>query len=101
MPNSEMATAGEKIRIVELYLSGKIGYSEAGKQAGVDRKTVARWVSRYKMEGAAGFLPQEHDRVYSKETKLSAVLEYLSGKGSLQEICGKTESGILGNSGIG
>lgn len=89
MPNSEMATAGEKIRIVELYLSGKIGYSEAGKQAGVDRKTVARWVSRYKMEGAAGFLPQEHDRVYSKETKLSAVLEYLSGKGSLQEICGK------------
>jgi len=93
MPKSEKITAEEKIRIVELYLSGKIGYSEAGKQAGVDRKTIARWVSRYKTEGPAGFLPQEHDRAYSKETKLSAVLDYVAGKGSLQEICEK--HGIL------
>lgn len=87
MPNNEKTTAEEKIRIVELYLSGKIGYSEAGKQAGVDHKTIARWVSRYKTEGPAGFLPQGHDRAYGRETKLSAVLDYLAGKGSLQEIC--------------
>ncbi|WP_329493119.1 helix-turn-helix domain-containing protein [Caproiciproducens sp. CPB-2] len=89
MPNRKKTTAEEKIRIVELYLSGKIGYSEAGKQAGVDCKTIARWVSRYKTEGPAGFLTHGHDRAYGKETKLSAVLDYLAGKGSLQEICEK------------
>lgn len=80
-------TAEEKVRIAELYLSGRIGYSEAGRQLGVDRKAIAQWVSRFQSEGPAGLLPQEHDRVYSKETKLSAVLDYLTGKGSLQEIC--------------
>jgi len=79
----------EKLRIVELYLSGKIGYSEAGRQLGVDRTSIAQWVSWYQSEGPVGLLPQEHDRVYSKETKLSAVLDYLAGKGSLQEICEK------------
>ena len=83
MPNKGKNTVEEKIRIVELYLSGEVGFSEAGKEAGVDHKTIARWVSRYKTEGPAGFLPQGHDRAYSRETKLSAVLEYLAGKGSL------------------
>ena len=30
MPQKEKVPAEEKVRIVELYLSGKIGYSEAG-----------------------------------------------------------------------
>jgi transposase-like protein len=87
MPNQGKLAVEEKVRLIESYLSGKIGSSEAGRQAGVDRKTITRWVSRYRTEGPNGFLPQEHDRVYSKETKLSAVLDYLSGKGTLQEIC--------------
>jgi transposase len=45
------------------------------------------------MEGPTGFLPQEHNRAYSKETKLSAVLDYLAGKGSMREIC--EEYGVL------
>ena len=91
MPNKGKIAAEEKIRIIETYLSGKIGCCEAGRQTGVDHKTIARWVSRYETEGPTGFLPQEHDRVYSKETKLSAVLDYLAGKGSLREICEEYE----------
>jgi len=34
-------------------------------------------------------LPKEHNRAYSKETKMSAVLDYLAGKGTMQEICEK------------
>jgi len=91
MPNDGKIKAEEKIRIAELYLSDRIGYRGAGKQLGVDRKKVARWVSRYKTEGPAGLVPLEHNRAYSRETKLSAVLDYLDGKGSLQEICEKHE----------
>lgn len=34
------ATAEEKIRIVERYLAGKIGCSEAGEISGVDKVTI-------------------------------------------------------------
>lgn len=89
MPNKVKVTTEEKVRIVELYLSGKIGYSEAGQKLGVDRKAIALWVSLFQSEGPEGLLPQAYDRAYSKETKLSAVLDYLAGKGALQEICKK------------
>lgn len=87
MPYRGKASAEDKLRIVEMYLAGKVGSTEAGEMAGVDKVTIRRWVSRYKTEGPSGFLPTEQGRAYSKETKLSAVRDYLSGKGSLREVC--------------
>lgn len=87
MLREEKATAEEKLRIVELYLAGKVGRTEAGKIAGVDGATIRRWVSRYKTDGPAGFLPKTRNRKYSKETKISAVLEYQTGQGTMQDIC--------------
>jgi transposase-like protein len=87
MPHKGKASAEVKIRIVEKYLSGKMGCSEASQLVSVDEESIRRWVSRYKTEGSVGFLPQERNRSYSKETKLAAVLDYLAGKGSLQQIC--------------
>ncbi len=89
MPQKGKATTEEKVRIVESYLSGKIGSCEAGRLAGVDQRTIAGWISRYKAEGPTGLLPKEHNRAYSKETKLSAVLDYQAGRGSMLEICEK------------
>ena len=89
MPQKGKRTAEEKLRIVELYLAGEVGCLEASRIAVVNDATIRRWVSRYKTEGPSGFLPKEHDRAYDKETKLLAVLDYLSGKGSLREICEK------------
>lgn len=40
-------TVKEKLRIIEQYLSGKIGCCEAGRQAGVNHRTIAQWASRY------------------------------------------------------
>ena len=87
MPQKGKISAEEKLRIVEEYISGKIGFTEAYGRAGVGKATLQRWVSRYKTEGPTGFLPQERNRSYSKDTKLAAVLDYLAGKGSLREIC--------------
>ncbi|EGO62967.1 hypothetical protein ALO_15407 [Acetonema longum DSM 6540] len=87
MPQKGKLSAEEKLRIVEEYLSGKMGQKEACKRGGIVWATLQRWVSRYRTEGPTGFLPQERNRRYSKETKHRAVLEYLAGKGSRRQIC--------------
>lgn len=79
----------EKVRLVEDYLSGKIGFTEAYHIAGIDQKTWRRWISRYKTEGAEGFLPYEKNRTYPAEVKERAVIDYLGGCGSLKDICEK------------
>jgi len=89
MPRREKLSPEEKVKLVRRCISGEIGVCEAAREVGVDHKTISRWVLRYESEGAEGFLPQEQNRVYRPELKLQAVLEYLSGKGSLQEICKK------------
>jgi transposase len=89
MPKEGKISADEKVRIVESYLSGKLGCCEAGRQIGVDQRTIVKWASRYKVDGPAGFLPRKHNRTYSKEIKLSAVLEYQAGRGTMLDICEK------------
>jgi len=88
MPQKGKISAEEKVRIVESYLSGKIGCSEAGRQAGVNDRTIAQWAIRYKSEGPSGFLPSTHNKTYSKETKLAAILDYQSGRGTMLERSG-------------
>ena len=70
-------------------MSGKTGVCEAGRQAEVDHKTIAEWISRYKAEGPSAFIPSERNRIYPAELKQQAVEEYLAGKGSMQSICEK------------
>jgi len=86
MPQKGKSTPEEKLRVVEEYISGKIGLGDAGRKCGVDSATILKWVGRYKAEGASCFLPVTISRIYSRETKLSAVVDYLTGKGSLLEI---------------
>ena len=80
-------SAEEKMQVVEMYLRGEVGSTEAGRIAGVDAATIRQWVSQYKTDGPTGLLRQKRNRTYSIETKTSAVLDYLAGKGSLREIC--------------
>jgi transposase-like protein len=89
MPHKEKIPTEEKVRIVEGYLAGKIGYSEAIRIAGIADVTWRRWVSRYKAEGPEGFQPIEENRVYSAKLKVQAVKDYLDGRGSLKDICEK------------
>ena len=89
MPKRGKLSPEEKIKLVRRCMAGEIGVTEAGREAGVNHKAVCRWIARYEAEGSTGILPQERNRVYSDELKLQAVLEHMSGKGSLQEICKK------------
>jgi len=79
----------EKVNLIRSYLAGKISMREAAIIAGVSEESVRQWIFRYESEGVESFLPYEQNRVYNAETKLSAVLDYLSGEGSYLEISKK------------
>ena len=77
----------EKIRIVKECIAGKISQAEAELQAGVSKRVVADWIRLYSTEGAAAFLPKKGNRLYDPALKEAAVKDYLSGRGSIREIC--------------
>lgn len=82
-------SADEKARIAELCISGKLGQTEAAREVGVNESVVRDWIRLYSTEGATAFVPKEHNNCYSPELKEAAVKAYLSGEGSLREICKK------------
>ena len=77
----------EKIRIVKECIAGKISQAEAESQAGVSKRVVSDWIRLYSTEGAAAFLPKKRNRLYEPALKEAAVKDYLSGRGSIREIC--------------
>ena len=87
MSKRKKIKAEEKIRIAKDCIAGKISQSEAEVQAGVSRTVVADWIRLYLNEGTSAFLPERGNRLYDPALKEAAVKEYLSGKGSLREIC--------------
>jgi len=89
MPHKQKISPEEKVRLVHQCQAGELSVSEATRIAGVGETSVRRWIARYKAEGAAGFLSPERNRVYGVETKVEAVQDYLSGGGSILDICQK------------
>lgn len=87
MPDKRELSSEEKMRIVEMWLRGEVGTTEACRMACVHITTLEKWVNQYKTEGPTGLLPRKCNRVYDKQTKTSAVQDYLAGKGSLRNIC--------------
>ena len=79
--------AEEKIRIVKAYTSGKISMNAAAEQLGVHQSVVDDWVRLYQTEDTTAFLSSEGNRRYDPVVKEMAVKDYLSGRGSLREIC--------------
>ena len=89
MPQKKKLGIEKKVKIVKRYLAGEVSISGAAAEAGVDQKTLQRWVMQYEAEGAAAFLPGRREHIYSPKLKLQAVQEYLSGKGSQAELSKK------------
>ena len=79
----------KKVEIVRRYLSGETGYKESVRLANNSKSSFRLWVAQYKAGGAKALLPQNKNKQYAPEVKLSAVLSYLSGEGSLEKICEK------------
>jgi transposase-like protein len=77
----------DKIRIAKACIAGKLGASEAGAPIGADESQVRDWVRQYESEGIEAFLSRSRNRRYNPAVKEAAVKDYLSGKGSLRQIC--------------
>lgn len=78
-----------KLELVERYLKGEISQLQAANEATVDSHAFRDWLRLYDTEGPSGLLTKTKNTLYSKETKLSSVNSYLSGEGSLKDICRK------------
>lgn len=84
-------TAEEKLNIIEGYLNGLFSLGEKSHELGY--KTVPgcfkRWVRQYKAQGATAFLHSPGNQSYTAEFKTMVVKEYLSGKGSADDLAAK------------
>lgn len=76
-----------KIQIVEDYLAGKISLQSTATKLGVNRTVVDGWIRKYKAFGREGLINKGYTSSYSSEIKTQAVIDYLNGKGSLNDIC--------------
>ena len=76
----------EKLQTVYLILEGKESLRHAADRLGISIASIQQWISIYKSEGEGAFLVTVNKR-YSKKLKEQAVLDYLCGQGSKQEIC--------------
>lgn len=89
MPQQMTLPAEKIIEIIKQHIEGNISLADASRLSGVSISSFRRWKRLYEVEGVDAFLPQARVRVYSPGTKLAAVRDYLSGYGSLYEICKK------------
>ena len=74
----------ERIAAVKEYQAGKGSYKAIAEKYGIVAMTLMDMVATYEFQG----LSKERKK-YSKELKIQAVSDYLSGKGSQIEICKK------------
>lgn len=86
MVNKEEISPRKKLAVVRKINRGDLGPSEAARRLGVHVTAVRRWVSLYKRDGAKAFRKPVKPAVYTDEQRKAAVLDYLSGGGSLRAI---------------
>ena len=87
MSKRKRIQAEEKIRIAKACTNGTIGMNAAADQLGVHQSVVDDWVRLYQTEGIESLLPRKENRRYDPMLKERAVKDYLSGRGSIREIC--------------
>lgn len=75
----------EKLHTVQRCLEHKSNPHYEAKQLGVSKRTVADWIRKYSAEGLEGLKESNTWKPYTKEVKLAAVQDVLSGHYSLGE----------------
>ena len=79
----------ERICAVEKYLRHEYSMTDLSKQLKVHETTIMEWIGRYQSLGSEGLKETSRKQPYSAELKESAVIDYLSGIGSLRDLCKK------------
>lgn len=78
----------EKIQWMEKIIQNKESISSVASKTGVHYMTVDKWLRNYKSIGQDAFFRKGWTKRTTEE-KEAAVLDYLSGIGSLRDICDK------------
>ena len=78
-----------KVECAKLVASGKTSAWVLAQQRGFNVYKVRYWAALYKMHGASAFWDDGTNNAYLPEMKLEAVVEYLSGKESLEIVSAK------------
>jgi transposase-like protein len=79
----------DKIRACENYIGGKGSLSQIAASIGVSHAVLRTWVNKYRTNGSESLMPKLKNSSYTKEFKIKAVEDYLSGGGSQVDICNK------------
>lgn len=82
----------DKLNAVLEYLSGSSSQADISNRYGVERSSFLAWVNSYRNIGPSSLKPINHNNRYSTDLKASAISDYLSGKGSLEDI--RTKYGL-------
>ena len=78
----------EKIQWMKKILQKKESISSVASKIGVYYTTVDKWLRNYKAIGPEAFFRKGHT-YRTPAQKEAAVFDYLSGKGSLRDICAR------------
>ena len=83
-----------KLKACEDYISGKYSHREICEKYGIHFKwnstsMLNQWLPIYREHGPTAFLNTDRNRSYPSELKKNAVLDYLSGQGSIVDIAAK------------
>ena len=81
-------SAQDRISAVMQYREGNISQRKLAEQFNVSLASVRQWIRNYESMGEDTFL-ESGRKSYSKELKVQAVQDYLTGQGSLNDICKK------------
>jgi transposase-like protein len=87
MPQKMRLTLETRLLIVKACINGKESVDGCVRQYGIGRGTVQCWIRLYQSHGVAGLTPSSTSQKYEAATKINAVRDYLSGLGSLNDIC--------------
>lgn len=79
----------EKCKAIEYYSNHKKSVRELAKKYQVVLTSERGWIYSYQSKGIEGLLTVSTNSSYSEKLKLSAIHDYLSGKGLQEAICKK------------
>lgn len=81
-------SADEKVRAVQKYLDRKGSMSSLAGELNIEFQSFKQWIKNYEAMGVDAFTTHRNKH-YSKTEKEMAVSAYLTGEGSLMDICKK------------
>ena len=79
----------DKLSIAKRIVAGETTVNAVIATHGYYKISIQFWVELFKAHGDKVFCNKDRNQVYSPETKMKAVLEYLAGEGSLVHVAAK------------